>query len=107
VYVFNLNDNMWYRTKYDKNNLSFMGISIKFLKFEVTNTPILTKEFAGIGTRKLNDAGKKAIESVFEKTYKYYIEIKKIKDFFSTNIKIPYKFDNTFDYSKLIITIEK
>ena len=37
-------------------------------KWRVSNTPILTKNFAGIGTRNLNDAGKKAIEDVYKKT---------------------------------------
>lgn len=34
-----------------------------------TDTPILTKNFAGIGTRKLNEKGKRAIEAVFNKTF--------------------------------------
>lgn len=37
-------------------------------KWRVSNTPILTKNFAGIGTRNLNDVGKKAIEDVYKKT---------------------------------------
>lgn len=37
-------------------------------KWRVSNTPILTKNFAGIGTRNLNDTGKKAIEDVYKKT---------------------------------------
>ena len=32
-------------------------------------TPTLTKQFAGIGTREINDAGRQAIRDVFEKTF--------------------------------------
>ncbi len=39
-------------------------------KFEVCVTPKLTENFAGIGTREINEAGKKAIRNVYEKTFK-------------------------------------
>jgi hypothetical protein len=38
-------------------------------KFEETQTPTLTKNFAGIGTREINPKGKKAIKEVFEKSF--------------------------------------
>lgn len=38
-------------------------------KWERLDTPVLTPNFAGIGTRNLNEAGKKAIEAVFKKTF--------------------------------------
>lgn len=37
-------------------------------KWRISEIPILTKNFAGIGTRNLNDDGKKAIEDVYLKT---------------------------------------
>lgn len=37
-------------------------------KWSISQTPILTKNFAGIGTRNINDDGKKAIEEVYLKT---------------------------------------
>ena len=55
VYVFDQNTNMWY--KY---------INKTWVKID---TPILTKNFAGIGTRNLSKEGKKAIEDVYEKTF--------------------------------------
>ena len=39
-------------------------------KWSRSDTPILTHDFAGIGTRKINEAGKGAIWSVYEKTVK-------------------------------------
>lgn len=36
-----------------------------------TDTPTLTPNFAGIGTRELNEDGKRAIEEVYEKTFKF------------------------------------
>lgn len=37
-------------------------------KWSVSQTPTLTMNFAGIGTRNINDDGKKAIEDVYNKT---------------------------------------
>lgn len=37
--------------------------------FVKTETPKLTKDFAGIGTREINDAGKKAIRDVYANTF--------------------------------------
>jgi hypothetical protein len=37
--------------------------------FEPIETPKLTMRFAGIGTRQINDAGKKAIRDIFENTF--------------------------------------
>lgn len=55
VYVFDQNTNMWY--KY---------INKTWVKID---TPILTKNFAGVGTRNLSEEGKKAIEDVYKKTF--------------------------------------
>ena len=38
-------------------------------EFQVCDTPVLTENFAGIGTREINDDGLKAIADVFEKTF--------------------------------------
>jgi hypothetical protein len=58
IYVFNQKDNKWYKFNYDTNN------------FIRTTTPRLTPNFAGIGTRKLSNAGKAAIEEVYNITFK-------------------------------------
>lgn len=44
-----------------------------------TPTPYLTRNFAGIGTRGLNEAGKRAIEEVYENT------AQNLKDYFTEN----------------------
>lgn len=54
VYVFDQLKNMWFSWDYHTNS------------FEKCNTPKLTKKFAGIGTRQLNENGKKAIENIFK-----------------------------------------
>lgn len=56
-------------------------------QFNPIDTPTLTLNFAGIGTRNINEAGRKAIEDVFKKTFakiKKAPEKKKI-DIWSTN----------------------
>lgn len=60
VYVFDQNKKNWYTWNYEKND------------FIQCDTPILTKNFAGIGTREINEDGKKAIRDVYEKTLKEY-----------------------------------
>lgn len=56
VFVFEQNVGKWFRFNNDQ--------------WEECDTPRLTDNFAGIGTREINEAGKKAIEEVFEKTNK-------------------------------------
>lgn len=58
VYVFDQNKNQWYTWNKEQNN------------FIETDTPTLTKNFAGIGTREINENGKQAIRDVYEKTFK-------------------------------------
>jgi predicted NAD-dependent protein-ADP-ribosyltransferase YbiA (DUF1768 family) len=58
VYVFDQTDKVW-RT-YNKESKSWNQI----------DTPALTKNFAGVGTRDINDLGKQAIKDVYEKTFK-------------------------------------
>jgi len=55
VYVFDQLKNKW-----------FIWSSDKFVE---TSTPTLTTKFAGIGTRELNESGKKAIEEVYKNTF--------------------------------------
>ena len=55
VYVFDQLKNKW-----------FMWNGSNFTE---TETPTLTTKFAGIGTREINDSGKKAILDVFEKSF--------------------------------------
>lgn len=56
VNVFDQNKNQWFKWNYDTNS------------FERIDTPILTKNFAGIGTREINNNGKQAIKEVYQKT---------------------------------------
>ena len=55
VYVFDQVRNKWYK------NLNG--------KWENSDVPILTNNFAGIGTREINESGKQAIRDVFAKTF--------------------------------------
>lgn len=56
VYVFNQKDGKWYK--------NITG------KWENSDIPVLTKNFAGIGTSKdLTEAGKQAIRDVYQKTF--------------------------------------
>jgi len=57
VAVFSQNTNQWF---------SWDGASGKWLQID---TPTLTKNFAGIGTRNLNTVGRKAIKEVYTKTF--------------------------------------
>jgi hypothetical protein len=60
VYVYDLIKNKWFKWSY---------IIDKFI--EMKEIPIIqSKNFAGIGTRKLTKEGEEAIEDVFKKTYK-------------------------------------
>lgn len=60
VYVFNQAEGFWYSADYDTQG--------NFENWTSTATPILTPKFAGIGTREINDDGRKAIRDVYEKT---------------------------------------
>ncbi len=56
VHVFDQERNQWFKYSYENS------------KFEPSDTPILTKDFAGIGTRELKENGKQAIKDVYTKT---------------------------------------
>jgi hypothetical protein len=55
LYVFDQEKEKWYM--WNNNN------------FEYCVTPVLSKNFAGIGSRKINDAGINAIRNVYKKTF--------------------------------------
>lgn len=57
VYIFNQKDNKWYKWDF------------KFEKFIETTPPKLTKNFAGVGTRELNDYGRQAILDIFKNSF--------------------------------------
>jgi len=59
VFVYDQNKENWFRWSYSTNSF-----------IELKETPkIKTQNFAGIGTRKLNDSGRKAIRKLYEKTF--------------------------------------
>jgi len=60
VYVFDMNRNLWYY--WDKNWNGFVPL---------LETPLLTEQFAGIGSRNLTPSGVSAIENVYKKTFNY------------------------------------
>jgi hypothetical protein len=59
VYVFDQKIGLW--CCYDYQNKIF----------DVCKSPILTRNYAGIGTRKINDVGKKAIGKLYDDTIKF------------------------------------
>ena len=59
VFVFNQADNTWWMYDNTRGEFGVYGA-----------TPILTKNFAGIGTREINEAGKQAIRDVYANTFK-------------------------------------
>jgi len=63
VYVFDQVTKMWYA--YDKN----VGDFVEYKSDSGSNIPLLTKNFAGIGTRKINQDGKNAIDGLFKNTF--------------------------------------
>lgn len=60
IFVFNQRDNKWYFWDYANQ------------KYSETDTPVLTVNFAGIGTREITESGKKAIQDVLNKTKQYF-----------------------------------
>jgi hypothetical protein len=60
VYVFNQAEGFWYSADYDLQG--------EFENWTSTDTPVLTPKFAGIGTRQIDESGRKAIREVYEKT---------------------------------------
>ena len=60
IFVFNQRDNKWYFWDYANQ------------KYSETDTPILTVNFAGIGTREITESGKRAIQDVLNKTKQYF-----------------------------------
>ena len=106
VHLFNQYDNTWYRVELE-------GDKYKFTK---EDTPVLTKNFAGIGSRRLTEAGKRAIENVYAKTFggiktetttNVHTFIKSIKKTNSGNVVVMNKRDmmKAFKEGKGIITL--
>lgn len=60
IYVFDQQRNKWYKSVYKEDGS---------LNMVATDTPVLTKHFAGIGTKHLQPNGIKAIRDVYEKTF--------------------------------------
>lgn len=58
VFVFEQNENLWY---------TFSYVFYKFIKIDYI--PILTEKFAGIGTREINENGKKAIYDLYKNKF--------------------------------------
>lgn len=52
--------------------------------FVETETPVLTKNYAGIGTREISKTGEKAIEEVYKKTIGIKDDVEKIKTRFES-----------------------
>jgi hypothetical protein len=63
VFFFNQPTNAWYSgTNYDGNGVGYF--------IEIDGIPTLTQDFAGIGTREIEQNGKNAIRMVYEKNCK-------------------------------------
>src|SRR5690606_12297999 len=94
VYVFNQTKGSyeigWY--KWDNNSNNFVPIE----------TPILTKNFAGIGTREINENGKQAIRDVYEKTTSIQItpQQKQLSSFIEKTITV--KKDNKSNWTLIV-----
>lgn len=58
VHVFDMNTNRWYEWSADKF-------------YPLTEVPILTETFAGIGSRELTEKGEQAIRDAYSKTFDY------------------------------------
>ena len=58
VYVYVQSKNKWYKYNYNKGVFE-----------EYNQTPVLTKKFAGIGTRDIKDNGKLAVDNLFKNTF--------------------------------------
>jgi hypothetical protein len=88
VYVFDQVKNKWFTVKYDTDLFG----KKTFNSFIETTIPVLTKNFAGIGTREINESGKQAIRNVYAKTFEVIqpstqpTEVKKgVEELFDSN----------------------
>ena len=75
VYFFDQILNKWY----------LMNLSLSSKPIELSETPVLTKKFTGVGTRELNENGKKAIRDVYKNTFKQPLP-KEIDDAFYSQL---------------------
>ncbi len=67
VYIFDQNVTIWYRYQYDIINEGFVAnMQSKDFNEPLTNIPTLTENFAGIGTREINQSGIAAIQEILK-----------------------------------------
>jgi len=69
VFFFDQDDNKWYEFVYEEE-LKKIGIDGPGRFIPITFTPTLTENFAGIGTRKINENGVKAIKELLKNKMK-------------------------------------
>jgi predicted NAD-dependent protein-ADP-ribosyltransferase YbiA (DUF1768 family) len=86
VYVFHQGSNVDNVTKVGWYKLTDKG-------FVKTDTPLLTEEFAGIGTRQINEAGKQAIADLYDNLINNLKAAQKV----STEIEGPVKDERTIE----------
>jgi hypothetical protein len=56
---------------YNQDNSQWMIYMYEINDFRETDIPVLTKKFAGIGTRDLKENGKRAIQEIFKNTFNH------------------------------------
>ena len=77
VYVFDINTNAWY---FFKPGAEVTETGAKCWE-KMDKTPILTKTFAGVGTRQITPEGRAAIADAYKATIRLLLESKKQDDF--------------------------
>jgi len=85
VYVFDQLKNKWFTWKYSTTDLFGDSSGGSFIE---TDTPVLTKNFASIGTREINPNGRQAITDVYTKTFNNPV-VEKSTDEISIEPEIP------------------
>lgn len=65
TFVFDQEKDKWFKAVYKETDSG----EKEFIGFEETDTPVLNKNFSGIGVIKINDKGVKAIKDVYNKTF--------------------------------------
>lgn len=65
VYVFDQGRNQWFQAVYQTTTDG----KKQFTGFTKSDVPVLTKKFAGVGSRELQDNGRQAIRDVYQKTF--------------------------------------
>ena len=65
IYFFDQNKNKWYKYEKGSGNLDYDRFAEPSGFREISYIPPLTTKFAGVGTRNLNENGKKAIKELY------------------------------------------